>query len=272
MTDKISASIVLFNTDYNQLLDVINSYCPSEKRSLFIIDNSKIQNADYSFSNHNIRYYFLGKNIGFGAAHNLAIKMAINEGSKYHLVLNPDLVFDSNIIDKINDYMDKNENVVELMPRIVNACNETQYLCKLLPTPFDLILRRFMPMIPFFKKINDRYILKNCNYNEVLNVPSLSGCFMFLRLNVIKNNELYFDESFFLYCEDLDLVRRLYRLGETVYYPEVSVVHIHARESYKTTKMFLRHIYSAIKYFNKWGWFCDKERSIINRDVLSRYL
>ena len=48
-------------------------------------------------------------------------------------------------------------------------------------------------------------------------------------------------------------------------YPEVSIIHKWNRESHKSKKMFIETIKSAIYYFNKYGWFFDKERSIINK-------
>ena len=71
-----------------------------------------------------------------------------------------------------------------------------------------------------------------------------------------------------MYLEDFDLMRRLHRVGKTLYYPEVTIIHNHAKESYKSKKMLLIHIKSAIKYFNKFGWFFDKERKCMNKKIL----
>ena len=71
-----------------------------------------------------------------------------------------------------------------------------------------------------------------------------------------------------MYCEDFDLIRRLHRVGKTLYYPEVSIIHNHAQESYKNIRQLLMHIKSAILYFNKWGWFFDKERKEMNKKIL----
>jgi hypothetical protein len=62
----ISASIVLYNSDINQLKRVIQSYSPSEYRLLYLIDNSPTQTDVGSIiaSNNYIHYYFLGKNGG----------------------------------------------------------------------------------------------------------------------------------------------------------------------------------------------------------------
>ena len=71
-----------------------------------------------------------------------------------------------------------------------------------------------------------------------------------------------------MYCEDFDLIRRLHRVGKTLFYPDVTIIHDHAKESYKNKKMLFEHIKSAIKYFNKFGWFFDKERRDMNEKVL----
>lgn len=270
---KISASIVIYNINIDEIKNVINSYAPSENRLLYIIDNSPEKtNLESILNNNYMHYYFTGKNIGYGSGHNIAIKMAIENNSKYHLVMNSDLQFESDIIDRIGDFMDSDTSIAQVMPKILNPNGEIQYLCKLLPTPFDLIFRRFISNNIFSKRINEKYILKNSGYNKIINPPCLSGCFMFLSINKIKENNIYFDERFFLYCEDFDFTRRLHQVAKTIYYPFVSIIHNHAKESYKSKKMLREHIKSAVKYFNKWGWFFDKERKNMNKQILNDIL
>ena len=266
---KITASIVLYKPNILQIETVINSYSPSKGRMLYLIDNSP--NISTEFANINsdyIKYHFVGKNIGYGSAHNIGIKKAIQNDSDFHIILNPDLQFETNIVDKLADFMERYPKIVEIMPKIISQNGDIQYLCKLLPTPFDLIFRRFVPKNDFTEKINDRYILKNSGYDKTMNVPCLSGCFMFLRTEPIKKHNLFFDERFFMYCEDFDYVRRLHSVGETIFYPDVSIIHAHAKESYKSKKMLMEHVKSAVKYFSKWGWFFDKERKKVNVECL----
>ena len=46
--------------------------------------------------------------------------------------------------------------------------------------------------------------------------------------------------------------------------------HGYKRGSHKNLILLKHHIESAIKYFNKWGWFFDKERHEINQKVLEK--
>lgn len=269
---KMTASVVLYNTNVSQVEAVVKSYSPSKNRILYFIDNSPEISKEYlNTNNEYMKYHFVGKNIGYGSAHNISLKKAINDSSDFHIIINPDIRFETNILDNMIDFMERNQQIVEIMPKIISPNGKVQRLCKLLPTPFDLIFRRFVPPNRFTQKMNDRYTLKNSGYNKTINVPCLSGCFMFLRMETIKKHYLFFDESFFMYCEDFDFIRRLHTIGETVFYPEVSVIHDHAKESYKSTKMLIEHIKSAIKYFTKWGWFFDKERKNVNAECLKKF-
>ena len=92
---------------------------------------------------------------------------------------------------------------------------------------------------------------------------------MFLRSRALKKVGL-FDERFFLYFEDTDLSRRIWRNFRNVYYPSVCIYHIHRRASYRDPNILRVHLRSAVQYFNKWGWFIDPERWRINREVIKK--
>jgi GT2 family glycosyltransferase len=264
----VTSSIVLYHNnkiDITILLDCI------EKSSIdvvFLVDNS----SDDRFRTFEKKYkkilYIHNKNRGYGASHNIALHEALDRGSCFHFILNPDIRFSPDIVPELVSYMQRHDDVVYILPKITYPDGEIQYLCKLLPTPLDLTFRRFMPDIKLTRKINDTYILRASGYNKIINPPCLSGCFMFLRMSVIKEQDIFFDERFFMYCEDFDFIRRLHRIGKTIYYPYISIIHNHAKESYKSRKMMIEHIKSAIKYFNKWGWFFDKERRHMNKKIL----
>ena len=114
------------------------------------------------------------------------------------------------------------------------------------------------------------YEMRWCDYNSIMEVPILSGCLMFIRTDILKNVGM-FDTRYFMYMEDYDLCRRIGQKYKVIFYPEVKIIHKHGKASYKTRKMMIAHINSAIKYFNKWGWFFDKERKTRNKECIKRY-
>jgi GT2 family glycosyltransferase len=265
----LTASIVLFNTAKPEINSLLDCALDSTLDIVYIIDNS----PDDRFRilekrSEKIRYIY-HKNLGYGASHNIALQESIDAGSEFHMVLNPDIRFTPGILPELAAYMREHPDTAYILPKVIYPSGELQYLCKLLPTPFDLIFRRFIPKIRLIQRMDDRYILKKSGYNKIVNPPCLSGCFMFLCMSIIKEYRLFFDERFFMYCEDVDFIRRIHRFGKTIYLPYVSIIHDHAKASYKSRKMLWEHIKSAIKYFNKWGWFFDVERKRMNNQILN---
>ena len=265
----ITSSIVLYNTSKNDLSRIIECVNQSIISKLYLVDNSPtnyLQSYIENYNSNKIIYYFNNKNIGYGAAHNIALRKSIEENAKYHIVLNPDIIFESKDILKICDFLEGKNDIGQLLPKVKYPNGDIQYLCKLIPTPLDLIFKRFLPSAWTEKRLH-KFQLRFTGYNKIMNFPYLSGCFMFFRISALKEIGL-FDERFFMYPEDIDITRRMHRKFQTIFYPEVSIIHAHAAESYKNKKMLWIHISNMIKYFNKWGWFFDKERKKVNKSLL----
>jgi GT2 family glycosyltransferase len=268
---QISFSLVVYNHSYESIHELVQTVLDFENtHSLFLIDNSPKDKISVNLPVHNkLKYIFNNQNLGYGKAHNVAIKRILNS-TDYHLVLNPDIVFEGKALHQMLLFLEQHPNIGLLMPKVLYGNGEIQYLCKLFPTPFDLIMRRFIP--GFLKnKLQARlnqYELKHKNYDAQMEVPNLSGCFMLLRVEVLKIVGL-FDEQFFMYLEDTDLSRRINMQFQTIYYPQVSIVHQYEKGSYKSLKLLKYHVVSAFRYFNKYGWFLDTVRTTINKRMAS---
>ena len=234
----LTASVVTYHTSLPEAGAVLDCVLRSSIDKLYIIDNSRNDALRILEKRSSKIRYIHNANIGYGGAHNLAIREAMELGAKYHVVLNPDIRFAPETIESLACYMDAHEDVGQIMPKVFYPDGRLQYLCKLLPTPADLIFRRFLPT-GWAKKSRERFELRFSDYDKEKNIPFLSGCFMFLRVEALCKVGL-FDERFFMYGEDIDLSRR----------------------------MLLIHIRNIIRYFNKWGWFFDAQRRKINRRLL----
>lgn len=262
----LNASIVLYKTAFGDVENLVATLhaCKSVGQ-IFLIDNSPTR--DERFATLPAEYLFNGKNLGYGAAHNIAIRQTIAQGTPYHLVINPDILLQPDTIERSLGYMQSHQNVGMLMPQVYYPNGEIQHLCKLLPTPWNLICRRFLPK-KIAAKSNRKFELRNFGYNRIADIPYLSGCFMLMRSDALKQVGL-FDERFFMYPEDIDLTRRMHTKFRTIFFPETFIVHNHAQASYHSLKMLWIHMREMAKYFNKWGWFFDRERKTINQQVLN---
>ncbi len=268
MQDNITASIVVYKNNPTYLSKAISSFLTGAPQGkLFIVDNSPDNSLRPLCLGNRIWYFFPGRNLGFGTAHNLAIRKAMELNCSYHLVLNPDIFFEEYVLSGMLDFMNHHPAVGLAMPKVLYPDGRLQYLCRLLPSPLTLIARRLGSRFKFFSYRSHLCELRFSGYNRIMDVPFLSGCFMFLRVEALKKVGL-FDERIFLYTEDIDLTRRIHRHFRTVFYPYATIYHYHERASYKNIHTFFHHIVSTMKYFNKWGWLYDPERKAINRVTL----
>lgn len=273
MLDRITASIVIYKNSIELLQKAVQSFLNSTEHStLYLIDNSPTDDYARHFIHPRVRYIFNNRNIGFGAGHNIALKDVLrNKLSDYHIILNPDVYFESSVSERLCTYMEANPQVGLVMPKVLYPDGRLQPLCKLLPSPLTLFTRRFLQFHPYYtNRLNHWYEMHFSGYDKVMDVPFLSGCFMFLRLDALREVGL-FDEAIFLYTEDTDLTRRIHKRYRTIFFPEVTIYHYNQRGSYKNVVILLYHVFSAIKYFNKWGWFNDDEREYINQRILLKF-
>ena len=281
----ITASIVTYNHHLLDFEGVLRSLFASPIDRVFVIDHSdnmldlKAELQEYAqrvlkgepdlivkAAQGFQLVYIPHENNGYGGGHNVAIREAQKLGSKYHLVVNPDVWFGPEVIPALVEFMDKHDDVGQIMPKVMYPNGQIQRLARLLPTPFDLMGRFLLPEL-IIRRRNKTCELVQSGFTKVLNVPFLSGCFMFLRMSSVEEVGM-FDERFFLYAEDIDFTRRMNQKYKTLFYPPIVIYHTFMRGSRKSLKLMLFHMASVCKYFNKWGWWRDRERKEINQEVL----
>jgi GT2 family glycosyltransferase len=268
MKYDIVCSLVIYKNSRIQLLEAINSFLNTNLDVFIVlIDNSPNDNLRDIKVDVRLEYIHNGNNLGYGSAHNLAIKK-YSDLSRFHLILNPDIFYFRGVIEDILFFMENNEEIGLLMPKVLYPNGNIQYLAKLIPSPFDFFWRRFIPISLRNNKISQKFELRFSGYDSIMQAPYLSGCFMVFRSEALKSID-GFDEKFFMHMEDLDISRRCMQAGyKTVFYPNQIVYHDHLYKTFLTKANFKMYITSAYYYFNKWGWFCDKDRKIVNRQII----
>ncbi len=254
---RLTASIVTYRTDDGELDAVLRLLEHSCVERVYVVDNGRDAELKRVCAKFRDTIYIPSENGGYGAGHNQAIRRAMSEGSSMHLVMNSDLNFKSEALGCLLQYMEENPDVGCLQPKIVNSRGELQYTVRSLPSPVDLIGRRFLPRFMLRGRL-DRHEMRYVDHDAEFNAPFHQGSFMFLSVKALQEVGL-FDERYFLYGEDIDLTRRIHERYRTMYVPFVTVVHEHRRESYHSLWMLGVHCVSMIRYFNKWGWSGNKK-------------
>lgn len=263
---NIVASLVLYKHSFEDVQDTIkclvSETCISK---VVIVDNGNFCSWLLELSDNKIEIICTVKNSGFGAGHNHTINR-YKKTASHILICNPDIHFEKGEVDKLLMFSIKNSTGLST-PKILYPDGCIQHGCRLLPSPKQLLMRRFFPNFSVYE--NKKYELHSADYSKPFYAPSISGCFMLLSqeaLNLIDG----FDPRFFMYLEDVDLSRRVCSAGLIVKYcPESTVTHESQRRSYTNLKFLVYHIESAFKYFNKWGWCKDSERDSLNYKCIS---
>lgn len=265
----IVCSLVIYRNERKQLLDAIESFLDTDlKIKLVLIDNSPSNVLQDIKIDAKIEYIHNPSNPGYGTTHNIAIRK-YSDQTKYHLILNPDIYYSKGVIEDVISFMNKDESIGLVMPKVLYPNGEIQYLAKLIPTPFVFFARRFLPFASLNKIISDKFELRFSGYDKIIEVPYLSGCFMVFRSNALKKIN-GFDEKIFMHMEDLDITRRCQDAGfKTIFYPNQVVYHDHLFKSFLTMANLKMYFKSAFYYFNKWGWFFDRKRSSINKQTIN---
>jgi len=266
----IVCSLVIYKNERKQLSDAIDSFLNTDlKVKLVLIDNSPNNILEDLKIDSRVEYIFNPSNPGYGSTHNIAIREYLDK-TKYHLILNPDIYYSAGVVEDIINFMDKNDNIGLVMPKVLYPDGKIQFLAKLIPSPFVFFSRRFLPIASLKQKISDKFELRFSGYDTIMEVPYLSGCFMVFRTEALRKIN-GFDENIFMHIEDLDITRRCYEAGfKTIYYPHQIVYHDHLYKTFLTFANLKMYFISAFYYFNKWGWFFDKTRRKINKQTIDK--
>ena len=164
----LTACIVTYNTDEEVLEKIINCFQRLKlKFRLFISDNSekdRLREFIKKFNDDRIEYIFNNSNKGFGAGHNAVIEKLLKEKThkqenitKYHLIINPDIFFEEGTVEKIYDYMEQHPEIGQIGPKIKDPDGNVNYSCRLLPSPVNLIFRRFLPFKKMIAEMDYKY-------------------------------------------------------------------------------------------------------------------
>ncbi len=265
---RVTASVVLFRDDPSEVERLVRTLLASRSIArVYLIDNSPSPFDGRDVADPRVELIRPESNLGFGKGHNLALAACVRR-SRYHLIANVDTEFEPSAIDAIAAFLDARPEVGAATPRIVNFDRSPQTLPRLLPSPLDLLGRRFFPRARWTAHRMRRYEMSWLDARRESDVAFVSGSFMFLRCETLRQVGL-FDERFFLYAEDLDLSRRIAAASKTVLCPDVEVAHRWRRSSHKTLRGTMRAVSATVAYFNKWGWFADPEREAINARILA---
>ncbi len=258
---KVSVSVVVYRESPEVLSRLLECLARSQHvAEVVVADNSetaRLRRTVESFPS--VHYLWFGENLGFGTGHNRAFSMRSSK-APLHLVLNPDVWFDTVDFDAWIDWQATRNDIVLSVPKVLNLDGTTQFVCRRIPTPWSMFLRRLNG-----SGMTERFVEKDelgrIETNEIREVPFCHGCCMLFQSRVFRKLG-GFDERFFLYMEDADLFLRAKHFGKTVQNPAFRVYHEFRRGSASSAKLLWWHIRSAWLFFGKHGTFFSARNGV----------
>jgi len=250
----LTISLVAYKNDLGELQQLVDSIKKIKiPYDFYVVDNSPDTSLQSFFEDQDILYHYANANLGFGAGHNIAIRKAINNGSKYHLLVNPDVYFDAGNVERMVDFIASKPEVGMVGPKIKWPDGKVQHNARRLPRPFDLFVRRFIPR-KWMKKRLAMYEMQDMDYEKPFEAGYVSDSFVLYTTKALEEVGMY-EEKFFLHMEEVDMSTRLKKINYKIYYfPLSEVVHGRRSEHRTSWRVFKIATKAAIIYFNKHGW------------------
>ncbi len=175
---------------------------------------------------------------------------ADEDAPRYALALNPDTVLPPGALGDMLAYMDADATIGVAGPKLVLPDGSLDLACRRsFPTP-EISFYRMVGLSKLFPRSRrfGRYNLTYLDPDVETEVDSVVGAFMLVRRAAIQQVGL-FDETFFMYGEDLDWAFRIKQAGwKVMYNPRVTVTHV-KRAASRQSRRAQREFYRAMLLF-----------------------
>jgi N-acetylglucosaminyl-diphospho-decaprenol L-rhamnosyltransferase len=224
-----------------------------------VVDNSPGDGADGLIRTQFpwVDYVAAEKNLGFGRANNLGYARGRGECV---LFLNPDTVCNEAALAHCVARVRTESKIGLISPRLVLADGTMDLACRRsIPTLWDGLCRASGLAAAFSRRrLFAGYNLTHLPVDGTYEVGAINGAFMLARREVLEKVGL-FDETFFMYGDDLDLCIRVARAGyKIVYDGRVQITHLKGVSVAKDYDAMATAIFDAnrdvyLKHFNPHG-------------------
>ena len=196
--------------------------------------------------------------------HNLGFSKACNQGfmlckAPYTLLLNPDAQLSDTTLKDCVSFMENYNNADILGVSLFDDKGKLTYSCARFPSPLHYFydttgLSKIAPKI-----FTPALLMADWDHKSSRYVDQVIGAFMFMRTSIFQKIG-YFDERFFVYCEELDFSKRLAQHGGKSYYKsDITAVHsgqgtTHSVKAFRLSLSLISRLQYCKKHFKYSGY------------------
>jgi GT2 family glycosyltransferase len=262
---QLSVIIVNYNVKHflEQCLFSVEKAITGIDAEVIIVDNHSQDNSVAFLQTQFPSFTFLSntENKGFSMACNQGFAVAKGQ---YLLFLNPDTIVPEDCFSKCISFLSSHTAAGALGIRMVDGRGKFLKESKrAFPSPLTALyklsgLSALFPQSRTFGQYHLEYLPEYENHE----VDVLAGAFMMIKREVLEKTGS-FDETFFMYAEDIDLSYRIQKSGyKDFYFAESSIIHFKGESTRKLSLNYVRMFYTAMNLFvkkhyhdNRAGWF-----------------
>jgi GT2 family glycosyltransferase len=233
---KITIVTVNFNTtkDTKNFLQSVNHL----ETHGFILETIVVDNGSQEIltleDGENVRLIRLETNTGFTGGYNQGLKVALENGTDYVLIVNNDTLLDPSLITNLFNALEADTKAGTAIPKIYFAKGHEFHKDRYQKNELGKI---FWYAGGYFDWANIKSVHRGVDevdhgqYDTTEETAFATGCCLLIKREVLEKVGL-FDEKFFLYYEDADLSMRVTNAGYTIkYVPKAFMYHLNASSS-----------------------------------------
>jgi GT2 family glycosyltransferase len=219
---------------------------------IFVVDNNSTDGSKEFFTNRfpQVKFIWKKENVGFAKANNEALQLA--KGDKI-LFLNPDTIVQEDCFEKCLSFFSTIKDIGALGVRMIDGSgNYLPESKRGFPSLFTSVCKMsgLTKLFPH-SKLLATYYLGHLPENEINEADVISGAFMMADKNVLDRVG-GFDETFFMYGEDIDLSYRIQKSGfKNYYFSQTTLIHFKGESTQKKSVQYIRNFYGAMLLFVK---------------------
>lgn len=253
MENSISVSIIIVSWNVKEYLEKciasIQPFAQAHACEVIVVDNCS-SDGSVAWLEQNAQSCVLiksEKNIGFGPANNLGIRIA---KGRYIFLLNPDTIVIDTAIESMLAFLEGNPGAGCVGAKLLNPDRSLQTSSY----PFPTVGREFWRLFHLdrIKKIS-QYPSKTWDSKQPVSVDVLQGAAIMIPRNVLDRAG-FFDEGFFMYTEEVDLCYRIKKNGFLNYWlPDAEIIHFGGQSTQQAAlPMFLELYASKVRFIRKY--------------------
>jgi GT2 family glycosyltransferase len=247
----MTLSIIIANWNTKELIEgCINSIFDTTPTGIpdfeiIVIDNASTDGSLEYLKTQSSRITLIEnrENLGYAKACNQGMKTA---NGKYILLLGSDTIMQKNTLNECVSFLETNNDAGAVACRLLNPDGSVQNSLKKFPK-----LKNAFYTYLSLDKMNREYDMADFDYNQSCVVDQAAATFLMIRKEILEKIN-YFDESYRILYNDVDLSSKIWRQGYKIYFLHtVSIIH-YGSHSTKNADFPLR----KIMYSDIYRYYC----------------